>query len=96
MSSVLQEILKWVLRVIVIAIAALFFAVLAHAGASAEARSDRGLVWKLMNLLYLPFLILLFSALLNADIRRVYYPPRNASVDFIVPSFSNNNYRLAG
>lgn len=75
MSSSLLDLLRWMLWLIVIAIAATFFTALAHAGASFEARRKSPLVWKLLNLSVLPVFILLFTTLLKADIRRVYYPP---------------------
>ncbi|MCS6831115.1 MAG: hypothetical protein NZ749_10800 [bacterium] len=87
MMLTLIEALKFVAWLIVAVAATMFFIVLAHANASAEARRHASLVWKLLNLSVLPLGILLFSALLTADFQRVHYPPSAPRWVAILPAF---------
>lgn len=81
------EAIKWTAWGVAVIAATLFLTLLAHAGADAEARSKRGVIWKLLNLSVLPLGILLFSALLSADVRRVYYPPTAPEWIRVWPAF---------
>lgn len=80
-------VIKWIAWLVAVIAAIAFFTLLAHAAADAEARSKRGLIWSLLNLIVLPLGVLVFSALFNADIRRVYYPPTTPEWITMWPAF---------
>lgn len=81
------EVLKWVGWSVALVFATLFIVLLAHAGADAEARSERGLLAKLINLAWFPLLMLLMVVWVTGEYRRVYYPPNTPQWITLFPAF---------
>ncbi|GIV20201.1 MAG: hypothetical protein KatS3mg023_1952 [Armatimonadota bacterium] len=85
--SFLLDILIWTVSFAVLLMVIAFFISWANYNASVEARSNRELLMKILNLSVLPLGVLLFSALFTADFRRVYYPPGTPKWIAIWPAF---------